>query len=54
MFLIIYFLNVEELFRLLKNVVLSVINFFIFDDVSEKMEYIFDWVVVIWLNIWWC
>nr|WP_205715642.1 hypothetical protein [Escherichia coli] len=46
-------LNVEELSRLLKNVALSVINLFILDDVSEKMEYIPDWVVVTRLNIWW-
>ncbi|ENO06881.1 hypothetical protein T22_024924, partial [Escherichia coli O157:H43 str. T22] len=26
---------------------------FILDDVSEKMEYIPDWVVVTRLNIWW-
>ncbi|ENB81306.1 hypothetical protein ECP02989429_2029, partial [Escherichia coli P0298942.9] len=32
---------------------LSVINLFILDDVSEKMEYIPDWVVVTRLNIWW-
>ncbi|MFP2341997.1 hypothetical protein ACLEW6_25235, partial [Escherichia coli] len=30
-----------------------VINLFILDDVSEKMEYIPDWVVVTRLNIWW-
>nr|WP_252147292.1 hypothetical protein [Escherichia coli] len=42
-----------SLSRLLKNVALSVINLFILDDVSEKMEYIPDWVVVIRLNIWW-
>ncbi len=44
--LITHLLNVEELSRLLKNVALSVINLFILDDVSEKMEYIPDWVVV--------
>lgn len=43
--LITHLLNVEELSRLLKNVALSVINLFILDDVSEKMEYIPDWVV---------
>lgn len=31
----------------------GVINLFILDDVSEKMEYIPDWVVVTRLNIWW-
>ncbi|STP75401.1 putative integrase [Escherichia coli] len=51
--LITHLLNVEELSRLLKNVALSVINLFILDDVSEKMEYIPDWVVVTRLNIWW-
>ena len=50
--LITHLLNVEELSRLLKNVALSVINLFILDDVSEKMEYIPDWVVVTRLNIW--
>ena len=40
--LITHLLNVEELSRLLKNVALSVINLFILDDVSEKMEYIPD------------
>ena len=50
--LITHLLNVEELSRLLKNVALSVINLFIL-DVSEKMEYIPDWVVVTRLNIWW-
>jgi len=49
--LITHLLNVEELSRLLKNVALSVINLFILDDVSEKMEYIP--VVVTRLNIWW-
>ncbi|MCK2530960.1 hypothetical protein MZE26_21165, partial [Escherichia coli] len=43
----------HHLSRLLKNVALSVINLFILDDVSEKMEYIPDWVVVTRLNIWW-
>ncbi|EFD0666179.1 TPA: hypothetical protein JLG11_004348 [Escherichia coli] len=38
--LITHLLNVEELSRLLKNVALSVINLFILDDVSEKMEYV--------------
>ncbi|MDA6474166.1 hypothetical protein BMR12_16145 [Escherichia coli] len=51
--LITHLLNVEELSRLLKNVALSVINLFILDDVSEKMEYIPNWVVVTRLNIWW-
>lgn len=51
--LITHLLNVEELSRLLKNVALSVINLCILDDVSEKMEYIPDWVVVTRLNIWW-
>ncbi|MFO9773268.1 hypothetical protein, partial [Escherichia sp. WS449] len=36
--LITHLLNVEELSRLLKNVALSVINLFILDDVSEKMD----------------
>ena len=49
--LITHLLNVEELSRLLKNVALSVINLFILDDVSEKMEYIPDWVVLP-VNIW--